>query len=430
MEIASDCSQRLLLLVSHCSDALSVSNGFIVPVGVHLWDSNMKRTAGRGRGRETRGCWRRWWKHRKTPLQEQSDIIISSVAVYASSGCGRRTKRPQPDEAKAQNNGERRKARDERRQDSGTWRCGNVKKEVMKKGCRWKSDAKAETSDGGLIVHEFESERQRGEGYKEKNGSSRSHFYKWDHCCMHWTRPPIDPPWKCPMFSFCLLSSIVFAVVIPTFSLLSTPFCSIPTSPLWLDFNPVILIPHFAVSYSPVLLSVLRLPEPPAPASLISHLCSYLVSCFLSHLFLPSDLSLPVLVFFSLHTSTHDPFHSHLFHPSVSRLFFVLCFDSLSFCTMNPEGFIFSSSMALPLSLIPHLHQLPSCSLFFSPPAFLSSFSPLSSQSHFALFSSHTPPPHSSSPPSHFSISHIPRQTISLSSLGALFYFLYFLCST
>lgn len=211
-------------------------------------------------------------------------------------------------------------------------------------------------------------------------------------------------------------SPFLFAVFIPLFSLffLSTLLCFIPTSTHWLDFNRLILITHFVVSHSTALLSVLLLQclcflylsLGFLPA--YSHFCRYLISCLLSDLFLHSAPLFTLLSGFSLSSSTHDPFPSYCFLLPVSLYFFVLPLDSLSFYTMNPEGFIFFPSIALPLSLIPHLHQLPSRSLSLSPSCFLSLFHYVVFTFTFcAFFSSHIVPPLSSCTVlSHFCLSH------------------------
>lgn len=209
----------------------------------------------------------------------------------------------------------------------------------------------------------------------------------------------------------------------PSFCLPS--FCSILTSPLWLDFSPFILITHFVLPYSPALHSV---PLLPAPVSRIS-------ACLFPSLQVPvfpassSPLLGPfftLLSSFSLSTGTHDPLPSYLFHPSFSLLFFVARLDSLSFNTMNPEGFIFSSLMALPLSLIPHLHQLPSCSLCLSPLCFPSFFCSIAFTLTFCvvffmLYSTPLIPPH----PLHISISQTPWHAIPLLSLSGHSSFFY-----
>lgn len=78
---------------------------------------------------------------KKTPLQEQSGLIISTTAFkpFPSKQSDRRL----PEEVKAENRGERRKPMT--REDKAV---GNeeVKREVMRKGWRWEPNAKTEKS--------------------------------------------------------------------------------------------------------------------------------------------------------------------------------------------------------------------------------------------------------------------------------------------
>lgn len=121
-------------------------------------------------------------------------------------------------------------------------------------------------------------------------------------------------------FPFYLLFSSI-----PSISrLLSNLLCFIPTSPLWLIFNPLILILHFVLFLSPVLLSVLllfcflHLSLRFLPT--YSHFHRYFVFCLLSHLFLEYFFLCLVLTLAlsrsaSMTLSSFTVFRSPLFFP-------------------------------------------------------------------------------------------------------------------
>lgn len=238
----------------------------------------------------------------------------------------------------------------------------------------------------------------------------------------------------CSSFSF---SSLLF---LSLFFCWSTLLCFIPTSPLWLHFNPLILITRFVVSCrSPPLtsFSLQFLPLLPAPVSQVSA-CLFPpllmpFFCSLFHLFRHSVPLFTSFCGFSLSTGTRDPITSYCFHLPVSHRLFVLPLDSLSLYTMNPEGFYLffsplngfatlpnpsspsaSLSPSITLSLVlsfplplhrPHIHIL----LFCHPISCAPHHPPISSTilSHFYLLHSLTRNPSSLSP-GHSSFSFIP----------------------
>lgn len=145
--------------------------------------------------------------------------------------------------------------------------------------------------------------------------------------------------------------------------------------------------------------------------------------CSLFHLFRHSVPLFTSFCGFSLSTGTRDPITSYCFHLPVSHRLFVLPLDSLSLYTMNPEGFylFFPPSMALPLSLIPHLHQLLSRPPSLSPLCFPSLFRSIVLTFTFCSFVIPYPAPHttlpSPRPSSHISISYTLWHAIPLRSL-------------
>ena len=153
--------------------------------------------------------------------------------------------------------------------------------------------------------------------------------------------------------------------------------------------------------------------------------------CSLFHLFRHSVPLFTSFCGFSLSPGTRDPITSYCFHLPVSHRLFVLPLDSLSLYTMNPEGFylFFFPSMALPLSLIPHLHQLLSRPLSLSPLCFPSLFRSIVFTFTFCSFVIPYPAP---PPPSHLLDHPLTFLSLTLSDMqsffalsGALFFFLH-----
>lgn len=102
----------------------------------------------------------------------------------------------------------------------------------------------------------------------------------------------------------------------------SALLCFIPTSPLWLHFNPLILITHFVVSRRfPHILSARLFLLFPAPVSQVSA-CLFppqRTLCFLrTFSSFPAPPLFAPLGGFSLSPGTHDPFSGYRFHFPVS----------------------------------------------------------------------------------------------------------------
>lgn len=147
------------------------------------------------------------------------------------------------------------------------------------------------------------------------------------------------------LFFFCLLGFVLFP---PRHS----DSTSIHSS--W-SLTLLFPVPHF--------LSVLLLPLLPAPVSQV-------FACLFPSL---QFLSLPSLVVF-LSLPAPMTTSSYRFHLPVFFCFFPSPLIPCLSTQWIQRVFYLFSTMALPLSLIPHLHQLPSCSLSLSPLCFPSFF--------------------------------------------------------